>query len=45
VYLADLWAHRPFIDGRFRSRTELPAGRLRRVPILAEKKETVWTGV
>lgn len=45
VYLADVWAHRPFIDGRFRSRSELPAGQPRRVPILAEKKETGWAGV
>jgi hypothetical protein len=44
VYLADLWAHRPFIDGHFRSRQEL-GSRPRRVPLLAEKKETGWAGI
>jgi hypothetical protein len=44
VYLADLWAHRPFIDGRFRSRQEL-GDRPRRVPLLAEKKEAGWAGI
>lgn len=44
VYLADLWAHRPFIDGHFRSRSEV-GNRPRRVPILAENKEGGWAGI
>jgi hypothetical protein len=44
VYLADLWVHRPFIDGRFRSRPEV-GNRPRRVPILAENKAGGWAGI
>jgi hypothetical protein len=44
VYLADLWVHRPFIDGRFRQRAEA-GGRPRRVPCLAETKDGGWAGI
>jgi hypothetical protein len=44
VYLADLWVHRPFIDGRFRHRAEV-GGRPRRVPCLAEMHDQGWAGI
>jgi hypothetical protein len=43
VFLADLWAHRPFIaDGRFLSRA---GDQPRLVPCLAEPDETGWAGI
>jgi hypothetical protein len=44
VFLADLWAHRPFMQDRFLYRHEV-AGKPRRVPCLAEKKDTGWAGL
>jgi hypothetical protein len=44
VFLADLWAHRPFIKGRFRHRAEY-RGKPRQLACLVEKKETGWAGI
>jgi hypothetical protein len=44
VFLADLWAHRLFIKGRFRHRAE-HGSKPRQLPCLAEKKDTGWAGI
>jgi hypothetical protein len=45
VFLADLWAHRPFIaDGWFRPRGDL-GDQPRLLPCLAETNETGWAGI